>query len=131
MRRKALVGRDPCCPLHPWIARHVAGLPQGSLYTFVQHDKRAHEAFLPLLCSELQGFRKTNKPLKILGSRDEGQGFSCTAFVHAWPTEEGGNQQPCLYGGFLHDVIKSSSPVSPLTMLPGATVGEDQLHVSD
>lgn len=78
-RRKALVGRDSCCPLHPWIARHVAGLPQGSSYTFVQHNKRAHEAFLPLLCSGLQGFRKTNKPLKILGSRDEGQGFSCAA----------------------------------------------------
>lgn len=76
--RKALVGRDPCCPVYPWITRHVLCLPEGSSYMFVQHDTKTHDAFLPLLCSELQGFRKTNRPLKILGARDAGQGFSCT-----------------------------------------------------
>lgn len=53
--------------------------PQGSSYMFFHHDTKTHYAFLPLLCSELQGFRKTNRPLKILGARDLGQGFSCAA----------------------------------------------------
>lgn len=53
--------------------------PRGSSYVFFQHDTKTHYAFLPLLCSELQGFRKTNRPLKILGARDLGQGFSCFA----------------------------------------------------
>lgn len=53
--------------------------PQGSSYIFFQRGTKTHYAFLPLLRSKLWGFRKTNRPLKILGARGLGQGFSCVA----------------------------------------------------
>lgn len=65
--RKALVG--DVVLVHPWTDRHVPLLPKGFKYIFVQPGTTTHQAFLPLLLFEPWGFRKTERPLKILGAQ--------------------------------------------------------------
>lgn len=86
--------------------------PEAPSYIFFQRGTKTHSAFLPLLRSERWGFRKTNRPLKILGARGLAWAFPALLPVCAWAIEERGNERAWVYGGFLRDIIKSPLPAA-------------------
>lgn len=107
---------------------------QGSSYIFFQRGTKTHYVFLPLLHSELWGFRQTNRPLKILGARGLGKGFSCVASsirVGHWGKRK---RAALVVWGLPAQHYKELPPFSfPLQCCsePVEAVGEALLHVFD